>query len=160
MNRFEEEMNPDPALAGIWNSDSAGMGHGAGAMGRPPRRGILVSVKLLKKKGVNLDSRERERAPVLVGDLKVYRNHARDLEFQSTADLLQFDATPNSPNRFFPTRIACLVNPEFFAVDERGMIIYGIERQRSDSGELVSYWQTWQVIFGVAPPEPPPRFDR
>ena len=154
------QMGLDPSLAGPSAADRRGEGHGAGAMGQPPRRGILVSVKMLKSKGLNLGGRERERAPMIVVDLKIRRVHDRYLEFQSIADLFQFDTTPHSPNRFFPSRLTSLINPEFDAVDERGMIIYGIERGRTEDGGMVSYWQTWQVIFGVAAPESPAHMSR
>jgi len=57
--------------------------------------------------------------------------------------------------RYFPARLMCLLKPEILWLDERGMVIYGIERLGGIDGPAVAYWQTWQIAFGRVDPGPP-----
>ncbi|MRT27655.1 hypothetical protein [Herbaspirillum sp. CAH-3] len=115
---------------------------------------MLVTVRCLKSRGVNLTPSERRKIAPTVGELKISRVHDR-AEFHSIAEIVSFNEELDGHLRYFPARLMCLVNPEILWLDERGMVIYGIERLGGIDGPQVSYWQTWQVAFGKAKPEPP-----
>ncbi len=149
-----DQMEPHPLPEDVGLRRPDGPGHGAGIMGRPPRRGIVVTVRRLKKGGVNLSVAERRKEPVIVGELKIRRVQDRGLEFQSLAELISFQESLSAHLRFHPIRLLALLNPEIVLVDERGMILYGIERIGGGEGPAVAYWQTWQVAFGKADPGP------
>lgn len=150
-----DKMEPHPLPEDIGLRRPDGPGHGAGSMGRPPRRGILVTVRRLKHRGVNLSPDERKRAQAVIGELKIRQVSERRSEYRSIAEVLDFDGSDSQHLRYFPTRLLVLLNPEILWVDERGMLVYGIERVGGIDSAMVSYWQTWQVVFGVAQPVPP-----
>ncbi|HEX7635831.1 MAG TPA: hypothetical protein VF427_11190 [Noviherbaspirillum sp.] len=154
MSFSQEQMEPHPRADELDVAPVAGPGHGA-QMSRPPRRGILVTVRPLKRQGVNLTVAERRQAVPVVGELKISRVHDRAAEFQSIAEILNFNEGLDPHLRFFPGRLMCLLNPEILLCDQRGMVIYGIERIGGDRSPLVSYWQTWQIAFGQAESGPP-----
>lgn len=154
MGFSSEQMEPHPRAEDFELAPLTGPGHGS-QMSRPPRRGILVTVRPLKRRGVNLTVAERRHAEPVVGELKISRVHDRAAEFQSIAEILNFTEGLDPHLRYFPGRLMCLLNPEILWCDERGMVIYGIERIGGDRSPLVSYWQTWQIAFGKAEPGPP-----
>ncbi|WP_146744901.1 hypothetical protein [Herbaspirillum rubrisubalbicans] len=155
MRHTTEEMEPYPMPEDCNIPRGDGPGHGAGAMGRPPRRGILVTVRRLKKNGVNLSSRERQVSPLVLGELRIFAVQDRSVEFQSMAEVVSFEERLSSHLRFHPTRLIALLNPVIRLADERGMILYGIERLGGEGGPAVSYWQTWQIGFGIVEAGPP-----
>lgn len=150
-----DQMDPHPQPDDIGLPQPERPGHGQGSMGRPPRRGILVSVRRLKHQGVNLSPDERKRTQAVVGELKIRQVSERRSEYRSIAEVLDFDGSDSQQLRYFPRRLLVLLNPEILWVDERGMLVYGIERVGGIDSAMVSYWQTWQVVFGVAQPVPP-----
>lgn len=79
----------------------------------------------------------------------------RRSEYRSIAELLDFDESDSQHLRYFPSRLLVLLNPEIMWADERGMVVYGIERVGGIDSAMTSYWQTWQVVFGIAQPTPP-----
>lgn len=151
----EEQMDAHPLPQDVNLSPPAGPGHGAGSMGCPPRRGILVTVRRLKREGVNLSPDERKRAQAVVGELKIRQVSERRSEYRSIAEVLDFDDHDSQHLKYFPSRLLVLLNPEVIWADERGMLVYGIERVGGIDSEMASYWQTWQVVFGIAEPVPP-----
>ena len=155
MSISHDQMEPHPLPEDIGLRQLDGPGHGAGSMGRPPRRGILVTVRRLKHQGVNLSPDERKRAQAVIGELKIRQVNERRSEYRSIAEVLDFDDSDSQHLRYFPSRLLVLLNPEILWVDERGMLVYGIERVGGIGSAMVSYWQTWQVVFGVAQPVPP-----
>jgi hypothetical protein len=112
-------------------------------------------VRRLKRAGVNLSIQDRRKEPVIVGELKIQRVREFGLEFQFMAELVSFQEHLSAHLRFHPIRLMALLNPAIHLADERGMILYGIERIGGERGASVSYWQTWQVGFGVIDPGPP-----
>lgn len=150
-----DQMDPHPQPEDRDLRRPDGPGHGAGAMGRPPRRGILVTVRRLKHQGVNLSPDERKRAPAVIGELKIRHVTERRSEYRSIAELLDFDESDSQHLRYFPSRLLVLLNPEIMWADERGMVVYGIERVGGIDSAMTSYWQTWQVVFGIAQPTSP-----
>lgn len=154
MGLSAEQMEPHPQPDDLQIAPVGGPGHGA-QMSRPPRRGILVTVRRLKRLGVNLSVTERRQAVPVIGELKISRVHDRAAEFQSIAEILSFNEGLDAHLRYFPARLMCLLNPEILWCDERGMVIYGIERIGGTQGPPISYWQTWQVAFGKAELGPP-----
>lgn len=155
MSISRNQMEPNPLPEDISLRRPDGPGHGAGITVRPPRRGILVTVRRLKKKGVNLSVQERRIEPVVVGELRIYRVVDRAQEFQFVAELVSFNEDLSPHLRFHPMRLLSLLNPEIRLADERGMILYGIERAGGEHEPGVSYWQTWQIAFGKVDPGPP-----
>lgn len=150
-----EQMDPHPQPEDANLRRPDGPGHGTGSMGRPPRRGILVTVRRLKHQGVNLSPDERKRAQAVIGEFKIRQVSERRSEYRSIAEVLDFDDSHSQHLRYFPSRLLVLLNPEILWADERGMLVYGIERVGGIGSAMVSYWQTWQVVFGVAQPVPP-----
>jgi len=153
MSTNVDEMEPHPLPDDIDLPRSAGPGHGA-QMCRPPRHGVLVTVRRLKERGVNLSIVQRRQAAPVVGELKISRVHDR-AEFQSIAEIVNFNDQLDAHLRYFPARLMSLLNPEILWLDERGMVIYGIERLGGIDGPAVAYWQTWQIAFGKVEPGPP-----
>ncbi|QBP75418.1 hypothetical protein E2K99_10525 [Herbaspirillum huttiense] len=115
---------------------------------------MLVTVRCLKSRGVNLSASERRKIAPTVGELKISRVHDR-AEFHAIAEIVSFNEELDAHLRYFPARLMCLLNPEILWLDERGMVIYGIERLGGIDGPQVSYWQTWQVAFGKVEAGPP-----
>ena len=113
-----------------------------------------MTVRRLKERGVNLSVAQRRQATPVVGELKISRVHDR-AEFQSIAEIVNFNDQLDAHLRYFPARLMCLLNPEILWLDERGMVIYGIERLGGIDGPAVAYWQTWQIAFGRVDPGPP-----
>lgn len=113
-----------------------------------------MTVRCLKDRGVNLTASERRKIPATIGELKISRVHDR-AEFHSIAEIVSFNKELDAHLRYFPARLLCLLNPEILWLDERGMVIYGIERRGGIDGPQTSYWQTWQVVFGKVGAEPP-----
>lgn len=153
MTLSQDHMEPYPQAGDLNISPISGVGHGA-QMCRPPRHGVLVTVRCLKSRGVNLSPSERRNITPITGELKISRVHDR-AEFHSIAEIVSFNEELDAHLRYFPARLMCLLNPEIFWLDERGMLIYGIERLGGIDGPQVSYWQTWQVAFGKVEPGPP-----
>lgn len=91
----------------------------------------------------------------MIGELKIRQVSERRSEYRSIAEVLDFDHGDSQHLRYFPSRLLVLLNPEILWVDERGMLVYGIERVGGIGSAMVSYWQTWQVVFGIAEPTPP-----
>lgn len=135
-----EDLNPGPQQV---------MGHGIAGGLHGTRRGILVSVKKLKKNGITLSKQERAAQAPIVGELLIERVHGRELDYQSIAKVVRFE------HYHFPSRQASICNPVVFAADERGMVIQGIEKVEVN-GAWASFQQVWLVLFGEAPLEPPP----
>ncbi|MFS2112747.1 hypothetical protein [Herbaspirillum frisingense] len=98
---------------------------------------------------------ERKRAQAVVGELKIRQVSERRSEYRSIAEVLDFDDSDSQHLRYFPSRLLVLLNPEILWVDERGMLVYGIERVGGIGSAMVSYWQTWQVGFGIVDAGPP-----
>jgi len=146
-------MEPHPQADDLDIPRVAHSGHGA-QMCRPPRRGVLVTVRCLRDRGVNLSAAERRKLPATVGELKISRVHER-AEFHSIAEIVSFNEELDAHLRYFPSRLMCLLNPEILWLDERGLVIYGIERLGGIDGPQTSYWQTWQVAFGKVAFGPP-----
>lgn len=146
-------MEPHPQADDLNIPRVSGSGHGA-QMYRAPRHGVLVTVRRLKERGVNLSVAQRRQAAPVVGELKISRVHDR-AEFQSIAEIVNFNDQLDAHLRYFPARLMCLLNPEILWLDERGMVIYGIERLGGIDGPAVAYWQTWQIAFGRIDPGPP-----
>lgn len=155
MSRTVDQTKPHQNANDLNLPHANGPGHGAGAMGRPPRRGVLVTVRCLKRQGVSLSVTERRQAPVIVGELKLRRVHDPHVEHSSVAEILDFNDGLSGHLRYFPSRLLVLLNPEILWLDARGMVIYGIERTGGEVGPSVSHWQTWQVAFGKVDPGPP-----
>ncbi len=149
----QEQMEPHPKADDLDISPGFGPGHGA-QMSKPPRRGVLVTVRCLKSRGVNLSPSERRKIAPTVGELKISRVHDR-AEFHSIAEIVSFNKELDAHLRYFPVRLMCLLNPEILWLDGRGMVIYGIERLGGIDDPQVSYWQTWQVAFGKVEAGPP-----
>ncbi|MFJ3316102.1 hypothetical protein ACIPLR_12135 [Herbaspirillum huttiense] len=153
MSYSQEQMEPYPKAEDLDIPPLGGAGHGA-QMCKPPRRGVLVTVRCLKSRGVNLSPSERRKVPPITGELKISRVPDR-AEFHSIAEIVSFNQELDAHLRYFPARLMCLLNPEILWLDGRGMVIYGIERLGGIDGPQTSYWQTWQVVFGIAEPAPP-----
>lgn len=124
-------------------------GHGIRGSYFGSRAGILVSIKKLRVRGVPLTKDERAALKPIVGELIISRVHDANLEFQLLAELIVRGAYD------CPSREASLISPVIFSADSRGMLLYGVEKQLVDGEKLASYWQTWQVLFGVSAAEPP-----
>lgn len=149
----QEKMEPHPKAEDLDIAPGSGPGHGA-QMCRPPRHGVLVTVRCLKSRGVNLSPSERRKITPITGELKISRVSDR-AEFHSIAEIVSFNEELDAHLRYFPARLMCLLNPEILWLDERGMVIYGIERLGGVDGPQTSYWQTWQVAFGKVNAGPP-----
>ena len=153
MTFSQDQMEPHPRADDLNIPPVSGSGHGA-QMCRAPRHGVLVTVRRLKERGINLSVAQRRQAAPVVGELKISRVHDR-AEFQSIAEIVSFNDQLDAHLRYFPARLLCLLNPEILWLDERGMVIYGIERLGGIDGPAVAYWQTWQIAFGRVDPGPP-----
>jgi len=153
MSFTSDQMEPHPQAEDLNLMPTVG-GHGTGFC-RPPRRGVLVTVRCLKKLGVNLSPTERRGVAPVVGELKISRVHDRLAEFHSIAEIVRFNDELDAHLRYFPGRLLCLLNPEILWFDERGMVIYGVERIGGTNSPPAAYWQTWQVAFGKVEPGPP-----
>jgi hypothetical protein len=114
-----DQMDPHPLPEDSNLRRPDGPGHGERSMGHPPRRGILVTVRRLKRAGVNLSVQERREESVLVGELKIRRVHDSGVEFQSMAELVSFQQNLSAHLRFHPIRLLALLNPEILLIDER-----------------------------------------
>lgn len=135
-----EDLRPGPLLV---------TGHGTMGSLHGTRRGIVVSVKKLKRHGITLTKRERVAQAPIVGGLLIERVHDREADHQSIAKVVRFE------HYHFPSPQASLCNPVVFAADERGMVIQGIEKIEVNDA-WTSFQQVWLVIFGTSAPEPPP----
>lgn len=144
-----DQMDPHPDAEDV-SLQPLTQGHGTAINYHQARRGIEVSVKLLRARGISLTKRERAAAQPIAGELIMGRVHDRTLDYHAYAEVVVFDRYQ------YPSRQAILLNPEIFAADERGLILYGIEKRQVPDGGYAAYWQTWQVIFGTPAPEPPP----
>lgn len=95
-----DQMDPHPQPDDIGLPQPERPGHGQGSMGRPPRRGILVSVRRLKHQGVNLSPDERKRTQAVVGELKIRQVSERRSEYRSIAEVLDFDGSEPAASIF------------------------------------------------------------
>ena len=148
MSEWAEKMDPHPTPEDLSHGPQTVTGHGMTGSLHGKRRGILVSVKKLKRRGVTLTKRERAAQAPITGELLIERVHNRELDHQAIAEVVRFE------HYHFPARQAVLCNPVVFTADERGMVIHGIEKVEVD-GAWASFQQVWLVLFGQAPQEPP-----
>lgn len=72
----QDQMEPQPQEGDLNIPPVSGSGHGA-QMCSAPRHGVLVTVRRLKERGVNLSVVQRRQSVPVVGELKISRVHDR-----------------------------------------------------------------------------------
>lgn len=99
MSLSQEQREPHLKADDLDAPQPAEPGHGA-QICLLSGRGVLVTVRCLKNRGVNLSVSDRRKLPATIGELKISRVHDR-AEFHPTTEIVSFNEELGAHLRYF-----------------------------------------------------------